>query len=136
MSNCRFHYLSVRGEGIEPSSPGSKPGSLPLADPQAVAAGIEPASACLTGTLPYQHGTPQKLSQDGWIRTSDLVHPRHAESSTFLHPDYLQFHIFNLRSTKSAQWELNPHFRHGKAVGCRYIMGAFIKHQIVNDQWD
>jgi hypothetical protein len=25
---------------------------------------------------------------------------------------------------KSAQRELNPHFRHGKAVGSRYIMGA------------
>ena len=27
--------------------------------------------------------------------------------------------------TRVAQWESNPHFRHGKAVGCRYIMGAF-----------
>jgi hypothetical protein len=26
--------------------------------------------------------------------------------------------------TESAQWELNPHFRHGKAAGYRYIMGA------------
>ena len=25
---------------------------------------------------------------------------------------------------ESAQRELNPHFRHGKATGCRYIMGA------------
>ena len=25
---------------------------------------------------------------------------------------------------KSAQRESNPHFRHGKATGCRYIMGA------------
>ena len=25
---------------------------------------------------------------------------------------------------QSAQRESNPHFRHGKAVGCRYIMGA------------
>ncbi len=25
---------------------------------------------------------------------------------------------------QSAQRELNPHFRHGKATGCRYIMGA------------
>ena len=28
---------------------------------------------------------------------------------------------------KSAQRELNPHFRHGKAVGCRYIMGALYR---------
>ena len=27
-------------------------------------------------------------------------------------------------SYKSTQWESNPHFRHGKAVGYRYIMGA------------
>ena len=26
---------------------------------------------------------------------------------------------------KSAQRESNPHFRHGKAAGCRYIMGAW-----------
>ena len=26
---------------------------------------------------------------------------------------------------KSTQRELNPHFRHGKAAGYRYIMGAF-----------
>ena len=25
---------------------------------------------------------------------------------------------------QSAQRELNPHFRHGKATGCRYIMGT------------
>lgn len=26
--------------------------------------------------------------------------------------------------SESAQRESNPHFRHGKATGCRYIMGA------------
>jgi hypothetical protein len=34
----------------------------------------------------------------------------------------------------SAQRESNPHFRHGKAAGCRYIMGAFQHDQIVNEQ--
>ncbi len=35
----------------------------------------------------------------------------------------------------SAQWESNPHFRHGKAAGYRYIMGAKMHHyQIVKDQ--
>jgi hypothetical protein len=35
----------------------------------------------------------------------------------------------------SAQWESNPHFRHGKAAGYRYIMGAKLHHnQIVKDQ--
>ena len=32
--------------------------------------------------------------------------------------------------TKSAQWESNPHVRHGKAIGYRYIMGAFVYHPI------
>ena len=42
----------VRGEGFEPSSPGSKSGSLPLADPRAraAAAEIEPAIVSLTGS--------------------------------------------------------------------------------------
>lgn len=32
-----------------------------------------------------------------------------------------------LRSVdESAQWESNPHFRHGKAAGYRYIMGALV----------
>ena len=35
---------------------------------------------------------------------------------------------------KSAQRELNPHFRHGKAAGCRYIIGAIYVGRIVKDQ--
>ena len=31
---------------------------------------------------------------------------------------------------KSAQWESNPHFRHGKAVGCHYIMGACLAAEL------
>ena len=53
------------------------------------------------------------MSQDGWIRTSDLVLPKHAEYQAFPHPEI-----------ECAQWESNPHFRHGKAAGCHYIMGA------------
>ncbi len=39
--------------------------------------------------------------------------PKHAEYQAFPHPEL-----------ESAQRESNPHIRHGKAVGCRYIMGA------------
>ena len=50
--------------------------------------------------------------------------PEHAECQTFPHPDL-----------QSAQWESNPHFRHGKAVGCHYIMGADLHYnQIVKDR--
>ena len=38
-------------------------------------------------------------------------------SQTFLHPE-------SLRTPASAQRESNPHVRHGKAVGYRYIMGT------------
>jgi hypothetical protein len=42
---------------------------------------------------------------------------------------------FILPTFASAQWESNPHFRHGKAAGYRYIMGAKMHHyQIVKDQ--
>ena len=33
------------------------------------------------------------------------------------------------RTRRSAQRELNPHFRHGKAIGYHYIMGAFFKDE-------
>ena len=50
-------------------------------------------------------------------------------SQAFLHPD-----------TTSAQRESNPHFRHGKAVGCRYIMGTALRSRIVKETestgWD
>ena len=31
---------------------------------------------------------------------------------------------------ESAQRELNPHIRHGKATGCRYIMGAWLEAEL------
>ena len=37
-------------------------------------------------------------------------------------------------SIKSAQRESNPHFRHGKATGCRYIMGAFRCAELSNNK--
>ena len=64
--------------------------------------------------------------------------PKHAEYQAFLRPacepetnrtigprrlDVRQ-RTGSLGTLKSAQRELNPHFRHGKATGCRYIMGA------------
>ena len=39
-------------------------------------------------------------------------------------PKHAGFQTTPRTETKSAQRELNPHFRHGKAAGYRYIMGA------------
>ena len=56
-------------------------------------------------------------SRDGRIRTGDLLLPKQADCQAFPHPE-------SSRSPTSAQRESNPHVRHGKAVGCRYIMGT------------
>jgi hypothetical protein len=56
------------------------------------------------------------------------VLPKHAEYQTFPRPE-----------SQSAQRESNPHFRHGKAVGCRYIMGACLAAEfskIESTGWD
>ena len=45
-------------------------------------------------------------------------------SQAFLHPELP-------RAPASAQRESNPHVRHGKAVGYRYIMGTTCRHRIV-----
>lgn len=39
---------------------------------------------------------------------------------------------------ESAQWESNPHIRHGKAVGCRYIMGACLVSELpkIKEFWE
>ena len=41
--------------------------------------------------------------------------------------------LSHVLSIESAQRELNPHFRHGKAAGCRYIMGANVVCRIVKE---
>ena len=45
-----------------------------------------------------------------------------------------EYQAFLRPVAKSAQRELNPHFRHGKAAGCRYIMGAIYVGRIVKDR--
>jgi hypothetical protein len=82
---------------------------------KAAAAGIEPASGRLTAAYPYQHGSHRKISRRGWSRTSIFVLPKHADFPSLPHAEEM-----------SAQRELNPLFRPGKAAGCRYIMGACV----------
>ena len=137
----------AEGEGVEPSRLIARlfskqlpsPIGLPFRIRKAAVAGIEPAKGRLTGACLYQHRPHRNKSgwQDlnlrsqapracampgfatpwqcrrGRIRTADLVLPKHAG-----------FPATPRTETKSAQRELNPHFRHGKAAGYRYIMGA------------
>ena len=80
-------------QGLLKARPGSSgvpsPIGLPFRCIKAAAAGIEPASGRLTVAFPYQHRTHRivSFSQDGRIRTGDLVRPRHAEYQAFPRPE-------------------------------------------------
>ena len=79
-----------QGCEARPDSSGvPSPFGLPFRCIKAAAAGIEPASGRLTVAFPYQHRTHRivSFSQDGRIRTGDLVRPRHAEYQAFPRPE-------------------------------------------------
>ena len=112
-------------------------------------AGIEPASGRLTVAFPYQHGTHRIVSHVSVVSNEPLK-IRKAENDEFVQPlvrqrkgvgrrGIVSGHLLvpfesvfqsNLISMdggslfESARRESNPHIRHGKAVGCRYITGA------------
>lgn len=109
--------VSAAGAGLDPASRRSERRILPLNDPAerfgcrsskvsspAVGckrtakgrAGLEPARGCLTGTC----------------------------SAAELSTRFSRTAREDVRFVGSAQRESNPHIRHGKATGCRYIMGA------------
>jgi hypothetical protein len=194
----------VRGGGFEPPRFGSKPKSLPLADPRERPAGVEPACpawgagasaarprtrwsaecgdrthvTCLEGRSPAAERTPhrgggrggsrtlkararplsrrvpspfgspfRRASTGGRNRTCGLlfnreVHePAHASpvgwsrggrirTGALLVPNQADWPGFPTPRSSSAQRESNPHFRHGKAVGCRYIMGTIAEAEL------
>ena len=95
--------------------------ALPL---RAAVTGIEPVSVRLTGACPYQHGPHRnRVGAVGFEPTISCFRSRR------------NCQAFPYAECKSAQRESNPHIRHGKAVGCRYIMGAcLIANSIVKDQ--
>ena len=137
----------AEGEGVEPSRLIARLFSRQVPSPdlacpsvEAAAAGIEPAKGRLTGACLYQHRPHRNRSQGGRTRTCDLKLPELARCQASLHSGKVGAGRFEppiscSRSTRvsrlphtpkpnSAQRELNPHFRHGKAAGYRYIMGA------------
>jgi hypothetical protein len=79
-------------------------------------AGIEPTRP------PYQDGK-LPLHHKGIVE----IKVKSAESSEFLH---FQLSAQHSALFESAQWESNPHVRHGKAIGYRYIMGALTNQSI------
>jgi hypothetical protein len=158
----------IREGGLEPPSPDSKSGSLPVSrfpmrkerelNPQGSSlarfqVGCRRQSACpsvctkyiynrplhrtsstggrsrtsnrrLNRALPYRWATPVlSSSQSGWPDSNRRSPAPEAGGLAKLS------HIPN----RSAQRESNPHFRHGKATGCRYIMGTVHRSQIVKE---
>ena len=102
-----------QGRKARPGSSGV-PSPVGLTFRKAAEAGIEPASGRVTTACPYQH-EHHRIIQSGRSDLNRRSRAPKARARARLP------HILNL---KSAQWESNPHIRHGKAVGCRYIMGA------------
>ncbi len=60
----------------------------------------------------------------GGSRTHPSAIPRRQAATTSQGHSYTPRITFDANLIQSAQWESNPHFRHGKATGSRYIMGA------------
>ena len=88
------------------------PGLRTVPEPRAPLTGFEPATSTLTE----------------W-RASRLLYKGVPEHPMGVEPIQLPWEDSRLPLhhgciPQSAQWESNPHIRHGKAVGCRYIMGA------------
>ena len=150
---------SVRDRGVEPRSPGWKPGVVPLDQSrgprQAEGEGVEPSRLIArpsSSRVPSPIGLPFRsiISIELRRQESNLRRRRLTAGRSYQHelhrnrrvdrqsgwPDLNRrspapeagglarlSHIPRLVPT-SAQRESNPHVRHGKAVGCRYIMGT------------
>ncbi len=130
----------IRGGGLEPPPTGSKPVSLPLADPRVRSAGVEPAyPVWKTGASAARPRTRfvsfRSKGSRGGIRTPML--PINSRARYRFPPPW---NLVDVPAIRSTQRESNPHIRHGKAVGCRYIMGTTCRHRIVKESestgWD
>ena len=82
---------------------------------KAAVAGIEPASCAVNSRLPVPARAPPHHAS---VRTAGFEPAISCSRST------RNTRLSHVLIIKSAQRESNPHFRHGKAAGCRYIMGA------------
>ncbi len=132
----------AEGEGVEPSRLIARPSSSRVPSPFGL-----PFRPCSTGgrnrtcELLFNreahepaHATPvtkPDLSRGGRIRTGVLLVPNQADCQAFPRPESSRL--------PSAQRESNPHFRHGKAAGCRYIMSTFADAELSKTEstgWD
>ena len=101
-------HTAIRTVGFEPTITGSRNRWIH----QAL---LRPASECCDRRSDVITSN-RRGSRRGRIRTDVFLVPSQADSQTFPRADQ--------SNCQSTQRELNPHFRHGKAAGYRYIMGA------------
>ena len=114
VSSGRRGSRTLKAREARPGSSGvPSPVGLPFR--KAAVAGIEPASGRVTTACPYQH-EHHRINHS--VRMVGFEPTISCSQGT---RDARLPHILNI---ESAQRESNPHIRHGKAVGCRYIMGA------------
>jgi hypothetical protein len=103
--------------------------------------GFEPATSSLTGRRALQAAPPRRETPCKSRKQVNMVRlpfrhraGRKREALEGVEPSSPCGHPVTSRNVcmllplghgrQSAQWESNPHFRHGKAAGYRYIMGA------------
>ena len=127
--------MKAEGEGVEPSRLIARQFSKLLPSPiglpfhQAAVTGIEPVSGRLTAACSYQHVLHRNAV--GVVRFELTISCSQGRRIPRLsHTPHL-----------SIQRELNPHFRHGKPVGFRYIMDANVfielsKNYFESTGWD
>ena len=110
--------------GVEPALPAWKAGTFAARSRarKAPAGGIEPPICDLTGRCLTVW--PHRIIS---VRTAGFEPAISCSRGT------RNTRLSYVLNRQSAQRESNPHFRHGKAVGFRYIMGAFRWHEIVKD---
>jgi hypothetical protein len=95
---------SVPGVGVEPTRTGSKPASLPLADPgmrrrKERESNPQGLRSAVFGTAAIARWLALPFSLDGWIRTSVLRLPKPADETRL---SYIQISEWDPR-------DLNPH---------------------------
>ena len=137
--SAKSTLLSAEREGVEPSRLIARPDQrcasvpakrlpspigLPLHCLKAPVGGLEPPLVGLTGrrltVLPHRIMQVRLAGFEPAISCSRSTRRVFEDTGqAFPHPEI-----------KSAQRESNPHFRHGKAVGCHYIMGACLAAEL------
>ena len=136
--------------GIAPESPVCRTGVFLLDhEPfrQVAGVGIEPTPSWFRARRCYQQQPPRSavlnvLSSNrdsrspkrfGGKSNSNSVARFHACFVSFVANVWVPEHVACTRERKSTQRESNPHFRHGKPVGYRYIMGAVSAFEMGSD---